>query len=81
MAVSEKNELLFSVAGVHFNDLPPWQKRGIGVYFETYTKAAADPVAGEGVEATRRRIKVDMELPMRDAYSRFIEGFVELAKR
>jgi tRNA(His) 5'-end guanylyltransferase len=81
MAVSEKNELLFSVAGVNFNDLPPWQKRGIGVYWETYTKTGENPVSGEGVEATRRRIKVDTELPMKDEYSRFVEGFVELAQR
>ena len=30
--VAEKNELLFS-RGINFNDLPAWQKRGIGLYW------------------------------------------------
>src|SRR5438128_10639903 len=32
-----KNELLFQ-HGINFNDLPAWQRRGIGLYWETYTK-------------------------------------------
>ena len=28
--MSEKNELLFQRAGINFNDLPAWQRRGIG---------------------------------------------------
>ena len=75
LSVSEKNELLFQ-AGINFNDLPNWQKRGVGLYWETYEKAGENPVSGEAAAAQRRRIKVDLDLPMKDAYSQFILDIV-----
>jgi tRNA(His) 5'-end guanylyltransferase len=53
--------------------LPKWQKRGIGFYWEIYEKQSTNPKTGETVIAKRRRIKVDMELPMKENYSKFIE--------
>lgn len=78
MSVANKNELLFRHE-INFNDLPKWQKRGTGLYWEEYEKQAWNPKTEEEVVATRRRLKVDFELPMRDDYSDFIRGFVELA--
>ena len=75
ISVAEKNELLFQ-RGINFNDLPLWQKRGTGLYWETYEKEATNKLTGEKVLATRRRIKVDYELPMREDYSKFIESFL-----
>ncbi len=66
LSVSEKNELLFQ-HGINFNDLPLWQKRGIGFYWESYEKDGGE----------RRRLKIDMELPMGDAYGEFILGMLE----
>lgn len=71
MSIAEKNELLFQ-QGINFNDLPNWQKRGIGLYWETYEKEAINPKTQEPVTALRNRIKVDTELPMKDLYSDFI---------
>lgn len=71
MSVSEKNELLFQ-HGVNFNDIPKWQKRGVGLYWEDYEKNCTNPETGEKVTAQRRRVKVDYELPMKDEYSEFI---------
>jgi len=34
---AEKSELLFKY-GINFNDVPAWQKRGVGLYWETYDK-------------------------------------------
>ena len=76
MSVSSKNELLFQ-HGTNFNELPNWQKRGVGLYWEEYEKQAVNPKTGESVMATRRRIKKDLELPMRDEYSAFIKALVE----
>jgi tRNA(His) 5'-end guanylyltransferase len=76
MSVGDKNELLFQ-HGINFNDLPNWQKRGTGVYWEEYEKPAWNPKTKEDVIATRRRLKVDYELPMRDEYSEFVSGFLE----
>jgi len=74
-SVAEKNELLFS-RGINFNDLPAWQKRGVGLYWESYEKEAENPKTGKRVTATRRRIKTNLELPMKDDYSAFITGLV-----
>lgn len=75
LSVAEKNEFLFQ-RGVNFNDLPNWQKRGIGLYWEAYQKDAENPKTGETVTVDRRRIKKDFDLPMRDEYSEFIEGLL-----
>jgi tRNA(His) guanylyltransferase len=71
MSVGEKNELLFQ-RDINFNDVPNWQKRGIGLYWESFEKPALNRQTGEQVFAQRRRIKIDYELPMRDAYSEFV---------
>ena len=75
-SVAAKNELLFQEAGVNFNDVPAWQKRGIGIYWEDYEKEAANPTTGENVTASRRRLRVDYELPMKDDYNDFIRRFL-----
>lgn len=76
LSVAAKNELLFQRAGVNFNDLPLWQRRGIGFYWETYKKEARNPVTGETILAERRHIHVDRELPMKEEYSEFIRNLV-----
>lgn len=73
MSVSDKNELLFQ-NGINFNELPNWQKRGIGLYWEEYEKPSFNPKSGKEVMCVRNRIKVDYELPMKDEYGKFIEG-------
>lgn len=70
-SVAFKNELLFQ-NGINFNDLPTWKRRGVGLYWETYEKEGYNPVQNKTVVATRRRIKVDEELPMKEAYGEFI---------
>lgn len=71
LSVAQKNELLFQ-GGVNFNDLPLWQKRGSGLYWEEYDRPAENPVTGEKVVARRRRVRRDLELPMKDEYSAFL---------
>ncbi len=75
MTVGEKNELLFE-NGINFNDIPNWQKRGVGLYWETYRKPCINPKNGSEAMADRRRIKVDYDLPMKEEYSRFISNFM-----
>ena len=73
--VAEKNELLLS-RGINFNELPAWQRRGVGVVWESYDKVGQDPRTGEPTVATRRRLSTRLELPMGEAYSRFVAGLV-----
>lgn len=64
-------QLLFQ-HGINFNDLPAWQKRGVGVYWETDAKPGLDPRSGEATTAIRRRLTVDLELPRSEAYDALI---------
>ena len=75
LSVSEKNELLFQ-EGVNFNDIPKWQKRGTGVYWEEHVKEAINPKTNECVLTTRKRLKVDFHLPMKENYNNFIETLI-----
>lgn len=76
VSVGQKNELLFQ-QGINFNDVPSWQKRGVGLYWEEYEKAARNPITGVEVVAYRRRIKKDFELPMKDGYGEFVRALVD----
>jgi tRNA(His) 5'-end guanylyltransferase len=75
LSVSATNELLFQ-NGINFNDLPSSQKRGSGLYWEEYERPAENPVTGEQVVARRRRIRHDLELPMKDEYSAFLRNLI-----
>lgn len=71
MRTSDKNELLFQ-HGINYNELPAWQRRGSGLYWETYQKEGLNKLTGEKVQATRRRLKHDFELPMKEEYDTFL---------
>ena len=75
-SVAFKNELLFQ-QGINFNNLPTWQRRGVGLYWETYEKEGFNPIENKPVFTTRRRIKVDEELPIKEAYADFIRSFLD----
>jgi len=72
---ADKNELLFQ-KGINFNEIDNWQKRGIGFYWEEYEKTGKNPKTGKPVTTTRKRIKVDMNLKMKDDYSKFVDSFL-----
>ncbi|MEN6450705.1 MAG: tRNA(His) guanylyltransferase Thg1 family protein [Thermoguttaceae bacterium] len=71
LSTAEKNELLFQ-HGINFNDLPSWQKRGSGLYWEEYDKEAQNPITGQMVTARRRRVVRNLDLPMKEAYGEFV---------
>lgn len=73
LTVAQSNELLFQY-GINFNDLPAWQKRGIGLYWEAYEKQGRNKLTEKPVTAVRRRVKREFELPMKEAYSAFVLG-------
>ena len=76
-SVADKNELLFE-NGLNFNELPSWQKRGLGVYWKDVFKPTMNQKTGEQIMAKRREIFIDYELPMKEAYGKFIEKFLEI---
>ena len=74
-SVSYKNELLFS-RGINYDQLPSWQKRGIGLWKEEYEKEGFDPISGTTVRAVRNRIAVCEELPLGEEYAALIRRFL-----
>lgn len=75
-SIAEKNELLFS-RGINFNELPNWQKRGIGFYWGVEEKAGYNPHTNKEVTSTRSVIQCDLDLPMKDQYSDFVSALLE----
>lgn len=70
-SVSWKNELLFS-EGVNYNELPGWQKRGIGLYRSVYESKGYNPESGQEELCTRNRIETEMELKTGEAYREWV---------
>ena len=75
-SVAYKNELLFS-RGINFDKLPSWQKRGIGVYWADFEKAGFNPITNVEEKTIRRKLQVDMELPLGKAYGKMVSSFLE----
>ena len=62
--------------GINFDDLPAWQRRGAGLYWDEFEHQGENPVTGERVVARRRRICHDLELPTKDAYSALLRDLM-----
>ena len=61
LSVADKNELLFQ-RGINFNNLPLWQKRGIGFYWENFDRDGA----------VRRRLTGIVNISSVPKYPKFI---------
>ena len=79
-SASFKNELLFE-NGTNFNDLPNWQKRCVGLYWQEFDKVGWNPVKKENVIAKRREITVDFDVPIGNSYNQFIKKILESNKK
>lgn len=73
VSVAERNEMLFR-AGINFNDVPAWQRRGIGVQWETEPHVGENPKTGAPVTTTRRRAVVNYDLPMKTEFDELVRG-------
>lgn len=76
ISTADKNELLFQY-GVNFNDIPKWQKRGIGLYWTEKEKSGYNPKTDKNVIGTRNELYIDFDLPMKDDYDTFILNIIE----
>ncbi|SDM68226.1 tRNA(His) guanylyltransferase Thg1 family protein [Allokutzneria albata] len=74
-SVADKNELLFQ-HGINFNEVPAWQRRGIGLWWEDVSRSGHDPVRGVDVNTTRRQVHVERDLPMKDDYRALVEELI-----
>lgn len=78
-SIAYKNELLFR-KGINYNDLPSWQKRGIGVYYQDVSKEGYNPLKDEKVMAQRKELIADYEIPFGEEYRDFVLGFLEMGE-
>lgn len=74
-SVAFKNELLFQ-HGINFDKLPDWQKRGMGVWWADVSKEGYNPITKEVVQATRRELYTEYNLPLREEYAQMISEFI-----
>jgi tRNA(His) 5'-end guanylyltransferase len=75
VSVADRNELLFK-AGINFNDVPAWQRRGIGILWEHEDHVGVDPRTGVSTTKARRRAVVKLELPMKAEFDDLVRGIV-----
>lgn len=75
-SIAEKNELLFS-HGINYNELPNWQKRGVGLLWANYSKEGINPITSEKTVTTRRKIERVFDLPIGEDYSKFISNIIK----
>jgi tRNA(His) guanylyltransferase len=70
-----KHELLFR-RGLNYNDLPAWQKRGVGLYWERYERPGYNPLTATATTTTRTRLTTDLDLPLRAEYDTFLRELI-----
>lgn len=75
-SVAFKNELLFQ-KGINYNDLPNWQKRGIGVCFQDVEKEGYNPMTKTAVQTTRRELIADYDLILGREYGEWAAAFAD----
>ncbi|MFZ4538416.1 tRNA(His) guanylyltransferase Thg1 family protein [Propionivibrio sp.] len=67
MSNPQKHDLIFA-RGKNFNDLPSWQKRGSGVYWQEVSVSGVNPMTGQEKNTARRSLVTDIELPLGEPY-------------
>jgi len=76
-SIGEKNELLFQF-GINYNDLPAWQKRGIGFYYEDVEKLSLNPTNGDQIKVIRRQLTTNLTLPVKSDYDTMLKELLRV---
>lgn len=63
--------------GINVNDLPAWQKRGVGLIWETDDMPGMNPQTDTPVISQRRRLTLIEELPAREAYGAWVRERID----
>jgi tRNA(His) guanylyltransferase len=72
---SQQNELLFQ-HGINFHEIPAWQRRGTGLYWQSSEKPGLDPRTGQATTAIRRSLHIEDQLPVKDDYRALIAAAI-----
>lgn len=78
MTTAAKNDLLFQ-RQINFNDLPAWQKRGTGLYYEKVARQGVNPLTNETTMVDRTTLCIDATLPRGAAYDAYLRAILAAA--
>lgn len=67
---------LLEEKGINFDEVPAWQRNGVGVYFHDIEREGFNPIKNEKVIVNRRELFADYDLPSGDEYREFILEFL-----
>ena len=70
--IAYKNEILFK-NGINYNDLPLWQKRGVGFYYMEVSHRGYNPKEDKVELTTRKRLYTNVDLPYGEEYRKLIQ--------
>ncbi len=79
LGTADKKSLLLEL-GVDFDQLPAWQKRGIGVYWGTVEKEGYNPISKTKLLVSRRELRLEYELPHGENFDRLLLSFMEASE-
>lgn len=68
---------LLEERGINFDEVPKWQRLGVGVYFKDVEREGFNPIKNEKVIAKRRELFADYDLPYGDEYRKFVLDFLK----
>ena len=74
---AQKSELLLS-HGINYDELPSWQKFGIGMYYKDVSKVGYNPVTGQSTQCLRRVLYIEEELPTGTDYSKLLSQILSI---
>lgn len=69
----EAKKEIVATGGAAFDELPAWQRRGAGVWFESVERNGYDPKAERQVRVLRRRLHHEFQLPDGSEYRDLVE--------
>jgi tRNA(His) 5'-end guanylyltransferase len=69
---SSERESLLAERGIRFSEVPAWQRKGVGLFFDREERQALNSKTGEVGTKLRRVLRIDKDLLERDAYALFL---------
>lgn len=77
---AEKNEILFK-RSIKYNNLPDWQKRGVGLYLQKEQRQGFNPKIKKTTTFVRQSLRIEMNLPIGQDYSSLIAEILDEANK
>ncbi|KAB8146060.1 guanylyltransferase [Chloroflexia bacterium SDU3-3] len=76
LSIADKNELLFA-GGINVKNLPNWQNRGVGLFWQVEEQPAINQKTGQPTIALRRRLHIELNLPRKETYEQLVLEIIQ----